>query len=98
MVTISPDNLTVVQGQQGELECLVTSNPANVSVSWFQHQQELDIDGEKYSVSQSDSGSHLLLISNSTSSHSGDFSCSAENDLGTGSSENLARIDVLCEY
>ena len=96
-MTISPENVTLLEGEEGSLECQVSSNPANVSVVWFHHQQELEIDGNKYSETQSDSGTFLLVISNLSSTDSGEFSCSAENTLGVGTSDNIAMMDVLCE-
>ena len=95
-VTIFPENLTLLEGEEGSLECQVSSNPANVSVVWFHHQQELKIDWEKYSEFDSDS-TFLLVISNVTAADSGEYSCSASNYLGTGLSHNLALIDVLCK-
>ena len=97
-VMISPENLTLLQGEEETLECIVTSNPANVSVKWFHLQQELDIDGEKFSVSQSEPETFQLVIANSTASDSGEYSCSASNEVGTGTSESSALIDVICEY
>ena len=102
-MTISPENVTLLQGEEDSLECQVSSNPANVSVVWFHNQQELEIDGEKYSeiVSDSDSDSDsrfLLTIRNWTAADSGEYSCSASSDLGTGVSHNVALIDVLCKF
>ena len=95
-MTISPENVTLLEGEEGSLECQVSSNPANVSVVWFHHQQELEIDWEKYSVTESDNN-FQLVISNVTPADSGEYSCSASNYLGTGLSNNLALIDVLCK-
>ena len=98
-VTITPENMTLLQGEEETLECQVSSNPANVSVVWFHYQQQLEIDWEKYSVIESDSDStFLLVISNGTVADSGEYSCSASNDLGTGLSHSVALIDVLCKF
>ena len=98
-MTISPENVTLLQGEEDSLECQVSSNPANVSVVWFHNQQELEIDGEKYSEIVSDSDSRFLLtIRNGTAADSGEYSCSASSDLGTGVSHNVALIDVLCKF
>ena len=97
-VTISPENLPLLQGEEETLECRVSSNPANVSVVWLHNQQELEIDWEKYSevVSEEDS-TFLLVIRAGSLADSGEYSCSASNYLGTGLSHNVALIDVLCK-
>ena len=98
-VRITPENITLLQGEEETLECQVSSNPANVSVLWFHYQQQLEIDWEKYSVIDSDSDTtFLLVISNGTTADSGEYSCSASNYLGTALSNNVALIDVLCKF
>ena len=97
-VTISPENVTLLEGEEETLECQVSSNPANVSVVWLHNQQEVQIDWEKYSEIVSDEDStFMLVISNGSQADSGEYSCSASNYLGTGLSINVALIDVLCK-
>ena len=96
---ISPENMTLLLGEEETLECEVSSNPGNVSVVWFHYQHQLEIDWEKYSVMDSESeDTFLLVISNGTIGDSGEYSCSATNYLGTGLSHNVAIIDVLCKF
>lgn len=98
-VRISPENMTLLLGEEETLECEVSSNPGNVSVVWFHYQHQLEIDWEKYSVMDSESeDTFLLVISNGTIGDSGEYSCSATNYLGTGLSHNVAIIDVLCKF
>lgn len=95
-VTISPENVTLLQGSEESLECHVTSNPANVTVKWFHQQQELDIEGEeRFSEDLTDPETFLLVISNSSAADSGEYSCSASNYLGSGTAETSAIVDVL---
>ncbi|XP_069107396.1 basement membrane-specific heparan sulfate proteoglycan core protein-like [Argopecten irradians] len=87
-VTISQAAYTVTAGQTVTLGCIVSASPPHTSVYWQRIHSgvatTLNIDGIKYSGSTVSSPS--LTITSASSNDASDYTCSATNAVGTGTS------------
>ncbi|XP_069107388.1 basement membrane-specific heparan sulfate proteoglycan core protein-like [Argopecten irradians] len=91
-VTISQAAYTVIAGQTVTLGCTVSASPPHTSVYWQRIDNgvttTLNIDGIKYSGSTVTSPS--LTITSAGSNDASDYTCSATNVVGTGTSGQTA--------
>ena len=95
-VTIEDDNKTVTAGDDVSLDCLIDANPMNLSlVEWYHNGHLINVENERFEGGTSEPVS--LAINPIIPQDAGDYSCSAQNEVGQDVSVNSVNLEVLCE-
>ena len=94
VVTIAPVNVTVNETDEVIIRCSYESNPSNlVKVRWYHNGKMIDTMESRYEGGSLRQPS--LKIRSVTKTDIGTYSCVLENDLGSGTSDTSAYLDVF---
>ncbi|CRK99567.1 CLUMA_CG012880, isoform B [Clunio marinus] len=93
VVRVTPENMTINETGEFLLFCSYDANPASLaSIRWLQNNSVINLNQSRFD------GGHpeqtALLVKNATRYDIGSYSCELTNQVGTGTSENGAVIDV----
>jgi len=92
-VTIQEGNATVATGEEVIINCEINANPAELSqIQWLFNGEALDANDERYTWEVSANPS--LHVNPVQPSDSGEYSCSAENEVGQGRSPQTFILEV----
>lgn len=96
VVNVLSTSYTVNVGNSITLQCTVSANPTETSVTWERYVNNvatiIDLSNSRYSGSSV--GSPSLVITNAAISDEGLYLCKASNSIGTGESKQTF-LDVL---
>jgi len=93
VVMIQPTNITVNASDQVIIRCTYESNPsALLKVKWYHNGKMIDTLDSRYEGGTLNQPS--LKIKSSTKNDIGTYSCVLENEMGSGTSQYLAYLDV----
>ena len=90
-IATHPQNITTREGQNVTLYCNATGNPA-LTISWYKNEYPISNDS---SIILSP-GHEQLTIRNVKRKDSGNYTCRANNSVGTDTS-NASTINVQCK-
>ena len=96
MVNVLSTSYTVNIGNSITLQCTVSANPTETSVTWERYDNNvatnIDLSNSRYSGSSV--GSPSLVINDAAISDEGFYLCKASNSVGTGQSQQTF-LDVI---
>ena len=94
VVEVAPANLTVNLSSEVIIRCSYEANPASlVTVRWYHNGKMIDTQSLRYDGGTTRQPS--LKIRSVTKEDIGTYSCVLENDLGSGTSDTPAYLDVF---
>ena len=96
MISKNPEGLTIVEGRDVILSCVVEGNPSP-SVIWTMNGQGLNITANSRLAATRTKNNHNLTITDVHRSDAGQYRCVANNSVDTSTS-SAAKVEVYCKY
>ncbi|XP_041986040.1 uncharacterized protein LOC121738194 isoform X2 [Aricia agestis] len=94
IVTVSPPNITVIEGSKILLKSEYESNPSALNeVIWFKDGERLHVNSSHYQGGSTEQ--HSLIILDADGDDTGNYTVLLNNAVGNGSTEDVISVHVL---